>query len=233
MKDVSTTTTAARQLPGRRTTVALKIVMAVTGIIFLLFVLAHMYGNLKALSGQQAFDDYAHHLRVLGEPMLPYSGFLWVMRIGLIVSLVLHVWAAVVLARRNRGARHQKYVMKKNVTSTLSSRTMMWGGLALLLFIIFHILQFTTLTIEVGGSFDSPHERFVAAFEVWWLVALYVVAMVALGMHLRHGLWSSVQTLGWSSRTRQPVIKAVALAVALVIVVGFLVPPLAIAFGIV
>lgn len=207
--------------------------MAVTGVIFLLFVLAHMYGNLKALSGQQAYDDYAHHLRVLGEPMLPYSGFLWVMRIGLIVSLVLHVWSATLLTRRKRAARTQKYVMKKSVASTLSSRTMMWGGLAILLFLVFHILQFTTLTIEVGGSYDSPHERFVAAFGVWWLVAIYVVAMIALGMHLRHGIWSAVQTLGWSNRKRQPMIKAAALAVALLIVVGFLLPPLAIAFGIV
>ncbi|WP_454084099.1 succinate dehydrogenase cytochrome b subunit [Georgenia sp. Marseille-Q6866] len=230
---MSTTHTAARQVKGRRTSVALKLVMAVTGVIFLLFVLAHMYGNLKALSGQQAFDDYAHHLRVLGEPMLPESGFLWVMRLGLVVSLVLHVWSAIVLARRNRGARTQKYVMKKSVSSSLSSRTMMWGGLALLLFIVFHILQFTTLTIEVGGSFDSPYDRLVAAFETWWLVAIYVVAMVALGMHLRHGIWSATQTLGWSNRTRQPMIKAVALAVAILVVVGFLVPPLAIAFGLV
>ncbi len=218
---------------GRRTTVTLKIVMAVTGIIFLLFVLAHMYGNLKALSGQSAFDDYAHHLRVLGEPLLPYSGFLWIMRIGLIVSLVLHVWSALQLNRRNRGARSQKYVMKKSVTSTLSSRTMGWGGLALLLFIVFHILQFTTLTIEVGGSFDSPYDRLVAAFETWWLLAIYVLSMIALGMHLRHGVWSAVQTLGWSNRKRQPAIKATALVVALVVVVGFLVPPLAIAFGLV
>jgi len=230
---VSTTQTAARQVKGRRTTVALKIVMAVTGIIFLLFVLAHMYGNLKALSGQEAFDGYAHHLRVLGEPMLPYSGFLWVMRIGLIVSLVLHVWAALSLGRRNRAARSQRYVKKKAVASTLSSRTMLWGGIALLAFIVFHILQFTTLTIEVGGSFDSPYDRLVAAFETWWLLAVYVVAMVALGMHLRHGIWSATQTLGWSNRDRQPAIKATALVVALVVVVGFLIPPLAIAFGLV
>ena len=230
---MSTTQTAARQVKGRRTSVALKIVMAATGVLFLLFVLAHMYGNLKALSGQEAFDGYAHHLRVLGEPMLPYEGFLWVMRVGLIVSLVLHVWAAAQLTRRKRAARTQKYVVKKSVASTLSSRTMMWGGLAILLFLVFHILQFTTLTIEVGGSYDSPYERFVAAFEVWWLLALYVVAMIALGMHLRHGIWSAVQTLGWSNRNRQPALKAAALVVALIIVVGFLLPPLAIAFGIV
>src|SRR5690625_376343 len=192
---VSTTTSAARQVKGLRTTVALKIVMAVTGIIFLLFVLAHMYGNLKALSGQEAFDDYAHHLRVLGEPMLPYSGFLWVMRIVLVVSLVLHVWSAARLTRRKRGARTQKYTVKQAVAPTLSAGRVLWGAIALLLCVLAPLLQFRTLTIEVGGSFGRPRERFVAAFEVWWLLASSVVAMVAPGMHLRHGVWSAVQTL--------------------------------------
>ncbi|MEE6280565.1 succinate dehydrogenase cytochrome b subunit [Georgenia sp. MJ170] len=228
---MSTTKTAARQVAGRRTTVALKLVMAATGIIFLLFILAHMYGNLMALGGQQAFDDYAHHLRELGQPMLPYEGFLWIMRVGLVVSLVLHVWAAVSLARRARGARSQRYTVKKAVGSTLSSRTMRWGGLTILLFVIFHIMQFTTLTIEVGGSFDSPYDRVVAGFSVWWVVAIYVVAMLALGMHLRHGIWSAVQTLGWSNRKREPALRATSLVIALVVVVGFLAPPLAIAFG--
>lgn len=230
---MSTTLTAKRQLVGRRTTVALKIVMAGTGIIFLLFVLAHMYGNLMALGGQQVFDDYAHHLREIGEPMLPYSGFLWIMRVVLLVSLVLHVAAAIALTRQARGARSQRYTMKKAVGSTLSSRTMRWGGVALFAFIVFHLLQFTTLTIEVGGSFDSPYERVVAGFSAWYIVLIYVVAMIALGMHLRHGIWSSIQTLGWSSRTREPALRATALVIALVVVVGFLAPPLAIAVGII
>lgn len=233
MSSVSTTQTAARQVVGRRTTVALKIAMAGTGIIFLLFVLAHMYGNLMSFGGQQAFDDYAHHLREIGAPMLPYSGFLWIMRVVLLVSLVVHVVAAVILTRRARGARSQRYTMKKAVGSTLSSRTMRWGGVAIFAFIVFHLLQFTTLTIEVGGSFDSPHQRVVAGFSVWYIVLIYVVAMIALGMHLRHGIWSSIQTLGWSNRTREPALRATALGIALVIVVGFLAPPLAIAFGII
>jgi succinate dehydrogenase / fumarate reductase cytochrome b subunit len=227
------TTSAATALAGRRTTVALKLVMAVSGLLFLAFVLAHMYGNLKMFAGQEGFDGYAEHLREMGEPILPYGGFLWIMRVGLVVALVAHVWAAVVLWRRAGRARGTKYVKKKAVTATLSSRTMRWGGVALLAFIVFHLLQFTTHTVEVGGSFDSPYDRMVAAFSQWWLLLVYVVAMVALGMHLRHGIWSAVQTLGWSTRSREGLVKKSAVAVAVVVVVGFLAPPLAVFLGII
>ncbi|EYR65260.1 succinate dehydrogenase [Actinotalea ferrariae CF5-4] len=206
--------------------------MAITGGLFVLYVLAHMYGNLKVFSGQEAFDGYAHHLRELGEPLLPYSGFLWVMRIGLVVALVVHVWAAVSLWRRANHARSTRYVKFRPVQATWSSRTMRWGGVALLLFVIFHLLQFTTMTIQVGGSFDSPYDRVVAAFSTWYILAIYVLSMLALGMHLRHGIWSAVQTLGWSTRRREPAIKRTALVIALIIVVGFLVPPIAIFLGV-
>lgn len=219
--------------PAGRTSVGLKVVMATTGVLFLLFLLAHSYGNLKAFAGQAAYDGYAEHLRTFGEPILPRSGFLWVMGVVLIVSVVLHVWAAVVLWQRAHRARSTPYVAFKPVQATLSSRTMRWGGLTILLFVIFHLLQFTTGTIQVGGSFDSPYQRLVAAFQVWYVVAVYALAMLALGMHLRHGIWSAVQTLGWSTRAREVPIKRTALVVALVVVVGFLAPPVAILFGLV
>lgn len=225
---MSTGTTLTRR--ASRTSVGWKIAMAVTGVIFLGFVVAHMYGNLKVFAGQAAFDDYAHHLRILGEPYLPHSGFLWIMRTVLLVSLVIHVWAALILWRQAHQARTTRYAMFKPVQATWSSRTMRWGGLAVLLFVIFHLLQFTTLTIEVGGSFDSAYNRIIAAFEAWYITAIYAAAMVALGMHLRHGLWSAVQTLGWSTRRREPAIKAAGLAIAVTIVAGFLVPPVAIFF---
>ncbi|MEE6273707.1 succinate dehydrogenase cytochrome b subunit [Georgenia wangjunii] len=230
---MSTTTSARKRVTARRTTVALKMAMAVTGVLFVLFLLAHMYGNFKVLSGQEAFDGYAEHLRELGEPLLPYAGFLWIMRLVLVASLVVHVTATVILWRRASRARGTRYTVKKAVGSTLSSRTMRWGGLALLAFIVFHILQFTTLTIEVGGSFDSPYDRMIAGFSQWYILLIYVVAMVALGMHLRHGIWSAVQTLGWSSGKRQRDIKRAALAVAVIVVVGFLAPAFAIFFGII
>ena len=117
MTDVSTTTLVSGAR-STRTTIAWKMLMAVTGVVFLLFVLLHMYGNLKAFTGHDAYNDYAEHLRTLGEPMLPYSGFLWVLRIVLIVALVLHVWAAVMLTLRVRRARTVRYRVKKNLAST-------------------------------------------------------------------------------------------------------------------
>ena len=113
---------------GARSTIALKMLMAVSGIIFILFVLVHMYGNLQAFAGHDAYNEYAEHIREIGEPMLPHEGLLWIIRVGLIVSLVVHVYCAVALWRRAGRARTVKYHVKKNLTSTFSSRFMRWGG---------------------------------------------------------------------------------------------------------
>ena len=210
----------------------MKMVMAVTGAFFVFYVLMHMYGNLKMFAGQAAFDEYAHHLRVLGEPILPYSGFLWVFRVLLLVSLVAHAYSAFYLWSRAQGARTTKYQVRKAAAATISSKFMRWGGVALLLFIAFHLLQFTTNTIRVNGDFGSPYQRVVAGFQVWWVVLIYVLALTALGMHLRHGVWSASQTLGWTGTTRaRRTANAVAVTIAAVVVVGFLLPPLSILFG--
>ena len=210
----------------------MKLVMAVSGALFVFYVIAHMYGNLKVFGGQQAFDDYSEHLRSLGEPILPYSGFLWVMRLLLVVALIAHVYAAFYLWSRAQGARNTRYAVKKAAAATVSSRFMRWGGVALLLFLVFHLLQFTTNTIRANGDYGSPYQRVVAGFQVWWVVLLYVAAMIALGMHLRHGIWSAAQTLGWTSSARaRNSANAVAILVAVVVVAGFLLPPLSILFG--
>ena len=233
------TTTRTPQLVtgarGARSTIAIKLTMAISGLIFLGFVLTHMYGNLKALAGHEAFNEYAEHLRTLGTPMLPYSGLLWVIRVVLIVSLVVHVGAAVVLWRRAAAARTQKYVVKKNLGSSLSSRTMRWGGLTILLFVIWHLINFTIGKVNVsGGSTSDPYNLLVDTFAVWWMTLIYLVAMVALGMHLHHGTWSSMQTLGLTStaasRRRA---KAAGWIVAVVIAGGFSLVPLLVLAGIV
>lgn len=229
--------TTTRRSPGRTstlTTVAMKVVMATSGTFFVVFVLFHMYGNLKVFAGQQSFDDYAHHLRTLGEPILPYAGFLWVMRLALITALVAHVYSALYLWRRARAARGSSYAVKKAAVATLSSRTMRWGGVALLLFVVFHILQFTTMTIEINGSFDSPYDRLHAAYQVWWVTAIYLGALVALALHLRHGVWSALQTLGLTGSPRAARnANLAAVSVALVTAVGFALPPLSIQFGLI
>jgi len=231
---VATSTVPAGQISARRTTVAMKMVMAVTGALFVLYVLMHMYGNLKLFGGQAAYEEYAHHLRVLGEPILPYSGFLWLFRTALIVAVIAHIYSAFYLWSRAQGARTTRYQVKKATSSTLSSRTMRWGGVALLLFIIFHLLQFTTNTIQVNGIHSSSYVRVVSSFQVWWVVLIYVLAMGALAMHVRHGIWSASQTLGWTSTARsRRLANQLGVVVATVVAVGFLLPPLSIFFGLI
>ncbi len=234
------TTTRPELVKGSRaarTTIALKILMALSGLLFIGFVLGHMYGNLKAFAGEESFNEYAHHLRELGEPMLPYEGFLWIMRVGLIAALVVHVGSAVALWQRAAKARPVKYAVKKNRGSSLSSRTMRWGGLTLLVFIVWHLLNFTIVKInpsngETGG--ENPYALLVETFDLWWMTIIYLVAMVALGLHLHHGTFSSLQTLGLTnsavSRARA---RAAGWVVAIVVAGGFSLVPLSVLVGII
>lgn len=223
-----------------RTTIALKILMAASGLIFVLFVLVHMYGNLKAFQGEITYNTYAEGLRTLGEPELPYGGALWIIRTILIVSLVVHVACALVLARRARAARPIAYQVKKHTGAIPASRLMRWGGLTLLLFIIWHLLEFTIVKINVGSGgqnasiTQSPYQLIVHSFNVWWLTAIYLVAMAMLGAHLHHGVWSSMQTLGVtnSARSRRTA-KQFAFALAVIIAGGFSLVPLFIAVGVI
>ena len=177
--------------------------MAVTGIIFIGFVLVHMYGNLKAFAGHDAFNEYAEHLRTLGEPLLPHEGLLWIIRAVLIVSVVVHIACAVALWRRAKRARTMRYVVKKNKHSTFSSHWMRWGGIALLLFIVWHLLNFTIVKVNPdGGETNDPYDLLVDTFDLWWMTLIYLAAMLALGLHLRHGVWSAAQTLGLTNNDK-------------------------------
>ena len=218
-----------------RSTIALKIAMAVSGLVFLGFVLLHMYGNLKAFAGHDAFNEYAEHLRELGEPMLPGSGALWLIRAVLVVSLVVHVYAALTLWRRAKRARTVKYVMKKNTGGTLASRMMRWGGVTLLLFIVWHLLHFTVGKVNPqGGTTDDPYRLLVDSYEVWWMTLIYLAAMAALGAHLHHGIWSAAQTLGWTGNARSRLAaKRISFVTALIVAVGFSLVPVAVLAGVV
>ena len=221
---------------ARHSTIVWKFAMALTGVVFVGYVIAHMYGNLKVFGGQAAFDGYAEHLRELGEPILPHEGALWLIRVVLILSLVVHTVAAYRLWARAAGARSHRYAMKKATRSTLSSRTMRWGGTALLLFIVFHILNLTTGTISPGGASDSPYQRMLNSFSPanWWVTVIYLLALVALGMHLRHGVFSSAQTLGYtSSQSARAFWNRVGWVVAVVVSGGFAIVPLSIILGLV
>jgi succinate dehydrogenase / fumarate reductase cytochrome b subunit len=218
-----------------RSTIFLKLTMAVSGAIFILFVLLHMYGNLKAFAGHDAYNEYAEHLRTIGEPMLPRTGLLWVIRAALVVSLVVHVYAAATLWRRARAARTTRYVVKKNNHSTLASHLMRWGGLTLLLFIIWHLLNFTIGKVNVtGGATSDPYNLLVDSFSVWWLTLIYLVAMAMLGAHLHHGVWSAAQTAGLTntahSRARW---KTFGFVLAVIIAGGFSLVPIFVLAGVI
>jgi succinate dehydrogenase / fumarate reductase cytochrome b subunit len=231
-----TTTTKSPAVRARTSTIVLKLAMALTGLVFIGYVVLHMYGNLKVFAGQEAFDEYAHHLRVFGEPMLPRKGLLWGMRVLLLLSLAVHAFAAFKLWARNQAARSYPYSHKKAVAATISSRTMRWGGVSLLLFVIFHLLHLTTRTITPGGDSDSPYERMVNGFqpEQWYVVLIYLAALVALAMHLRHGVWSAGQTLGLTnSAASRQAFNAAGFGLALLVAGGFAIVPLSVLFGIV
>lgn len=209
--------------------------MAISGLIFIGFVLTHMYGNLKAFAGHDAFNEYAHHLRTFGEPMLPYTGLLWIIRVVLLGSLVVHVSCALALWRRAQHARPVKYVMKKNSHSTWASHLMRWGGVTLLLFIVWHLLNFTIGKINVtGGDTNDPYNLLVDSFDTWWLTLIYLVAMAMLGAHLHHGFWSSMQTMGLTNNERSRArAKTVGLVLALIITVGFSLVPIFVLAGVI
>jgi succinate dehydrogenase / fumarate reductase cytochrome b subunit len=222
-----------------RNTIALKMLMAVSGIIFIGFVLGHMYGNLKAFAGHDAFNDYAHHLREIGEPILPHEGFLWILRVGLLAALVVHAACAYALWRRAGKARTIKYVVKKNNASTFSSHWMRWGGVTLLVFVVWHLLNFTVGKVnpnsgETGSAAGDPYNLLVDTFDLWWMTLIYLAAMVALALHLRHGVWSAAQTLGLTNNDRaRRNANVIGYGLAVLIAGGFSLVPIFVLAGVI
>ena len=241
---MATSTLLKGETTARRTTVFMKFLMATTGALFVFYVLMHMYGNLKIFAGAPAFDEYAEHLREILVPILPYSGFLWLFRALLVVSLVVHAYAAFTLWSRANGARPQRYAVKNAAKGAARTKMMRWGGVTLLAWLIFHLVQFTIAKVNFNGAFSADKLKIdghpstgmlvIASFQLWWVVLIYLIALVALGMHLFHGVWSGAQTLGWTNTaTTRRLAHTAAHAVAGIVVVGFLLPPLAILFGLV
>jgi len=219
----------------RASSVALKIFMAVTGILLVLFLYLHMIGNLKIFFGETTFDHYAHWLRTIGEPLLPQQWYLWIQRGGLTIAVVGHIAAATILARRARRARPVKYAHRPKVQGSYAARTMRWGGVIILLFVIYHILDLTTLTLNPNAQDGKVYANVVADFAPhrWYVTLFYTLAIVAIGFHLRHGLWSALRTLGQQKPGGERVARATALVLSLVLVVGYLSVPFAVLTGLV
>ncbi|MEN8651840.1 succinate dehydrogenase [Streptomyces sp. 21So2-11] len=213
-------------------TVGKKTVMAVSGLIMLMYLVAHMAGNLKIFFGAGEFNGYAHWLRTLGAPVLHYEWGLWVVRVVLLAAVVLHGVAAYQLSRRDLGARPSKYVHKRRRAS-YATHTMRWGGIILALFIVWHLLDLTTLTVNENAQHGRPYENVVATFSTWYGNVIYIVAMLAVGLHIQHGFWSAAQTLGVGSAARERSLKITANVLALVLTAGFISVPVAVMTGVV
>jgi len=214
-----------------RTMVGKKIVMAVTGIVLVGFVIAHMLGNLKIFLGAEAIDVYAAFLRTMGEPLLPYSVLLWVVRVVLLACVALHITAAVQLTRMNWAARPQAYHTKDSIATTYAARTMRWSAIILVLFVVYHLLHLTAGVVGFRpGEFRdlSVYHNVVAGFSVWYVSLFYIVAMACLCLHLDHGVWSLLQTLGWNNARTTRALRVLSRGVALVVFLGFISVPVAV-----
>lgn len=181
-----------------RSAIGKKAVMAVTGLILFGWIFLHMIGNLKLYLGPEHMNEYARWLRTIGTPAAPETTALWVVRMLLVVCVVLHIHAAYALTVMNRRARPVGYRERDYLSATYAARTMRWGGVIILLFIFYHLAHLTFGGHVTPAPFveNDPYHNVVAGFQVWWVSAIYIVANLALGLHLYHGVWSMFNSLG-------------------------------------
>lgn len=203
-----------------QSTIGKKIVMAVTGIIGILFVLGHMSGNFLMFKGQGAMHDYALLLRT-SMPLL------WAIRLGLLAAVALHALAAYQLTMISRAARPQAYAQRRPQVTTFAARTIRWGGVLLLVFIVFHILHMTLGTVHPQFTHLDPYNNVRIGLANPAVAAFYILAMAALGLHLFHGTWAAVRTLGAARPSPQPLKRRLALVLAIVVAGGFIAIPVA------
>jgi succinate dehydrogenase / fumarate reductase cytochrome b subunit len=200
--------------------------MAVTGAMMFGFLVTHCAGNLQVFEGAEKMDDYAVMLRKFGS-------VLWIARFALLAALVLHIIAAIQLTKLKSDARPVAYVRKETVQASYASRTMMWSGPIIFAFLVYHLLHLTFGTVHPDFQELHPYENVVAGFQVPVVSIAYIVAMLMLGFHLYHGLWSMFQSLGVNHPRYTPMIKRAAAVVTVLLVAGFISVPLAVLTGVV
>ncbi len=203
-----------------RSTIGMKVAMAVTGFILYGFVLIHMWGNLKIYLGREYFNNYSGFLREVGGPFLGHEQALWLVRLVLIVAVALHFYSALVVWLRDRASRPVGYGVKKDLAANFASRTMIWGGIIVAFFVIYHLLDFTIGTLNPSFRPGDPYDNVIASFRVVPVALFYMLAMVALGIHLFHGVWSMFQTIGWNGPRIDRVWRGLAVLTAVIFVLG-------------
>jgi len=215
------------------TSVGKKYIMAGTGVIWFLFLILHLWGNLHIYSGATYINDYAGFLRTVGEPFFGYSQLLWLTRILLAPALIVHAILAIQVKRQDAVGRPRGYAVRKNLQSTFASRTMIWGGVVIVLFLIYHLLDFTFGVVNPSYEPGNVYHNVIASFSLWPVSLFYILAMVAIGFHLYHGIWSTFQTLGLNSSRTTRFIRNLATFCALVLAIGNISIPVAVLTGIV
>jgi len=215
-----------------RTTVGRKVLMAVTGFILLGFVIVHMIGNLKAFFGPEYFNTYAEELRALGAPFFGHEQALWVFRIVLLVSVLIHAIFGIQLWLLSRRARPVGYEKTPHLETSASSRTMRWGGLLIGVYVVYHLMHLTIGNANPDFIPGDAYHNMVVGFQSVLAAGAYVAAVAILGLHLNHGIWSALQTLGLNHPKYNPWRRGIATAIAIVLFVGFATVPVAVQLGV-
>jgi succinate dehydrogenase cytochrome b subunit len=204
-----------------------KIVMAVTGVALFGFVVGHFIGNLQIFLGREAMNAYAVFLR----EFLHGAG-VWLARGGLLVAVALHIWAATSLTLMNRAARPVGYQERRDLAASYASRTMRWSGVILALFVVYHLMHLTWGTAHPDFRHGDVYHNFIVGFQQPLVSFFYIAAMISLGLHMWHGVWSMMQTLGLSHPRYNPWRRAFAVAITLVVVLGNIAFPVAVLTGV-
>lgn len=215
-----------REPSFRESTLGKKILMAGTGLVLFGFVLGHLAGNLLVFRGPEKLNAYAKFLH-------DNPGLVWTSRLVLLASVLVHIVTTVQLARRRHAARPIPYEREESRVSTYASRTMFFSGPLIALFVVVHLLHLTTGTIHGSFDYENVYRNVISGFRVWPMAIAYIVAMLAIGLHLSHGIWSVVQTLGANHPRIDRKLRRAAFLAAGAIVLGYISIPLAVIAGLV
>jgi len=226
-----------------------KFLAAVTGLILFGFLVGHMAGSLKVFTGSTEvsavndageavehqiphIDEYGQFLKEAGAPILPAGMGLWIARSVLLIALIVHVTVVIQLSAQSRAARPVGYVRSKKAAASMSAQYMMFSGFAILGFVVFHILHFTTGHIQLGEfEHGAVYSNLSHSFAKWWVALGYTLMMVVIAFHLYHGIWSLFQTLGLDNPDRNKMLRGFAVAAAVALAIGFAIVPLSFMSG--
>jgi succinate dehydrogenase / fumarate reductase, cytochrome b subunit len=216
----------SRALTFYSTSIGKKVVMAITGLILFGFVIGHMLGNLQVFMGANQMNAYAAMLKA-------NATLLWGVRIVLLVAVILHIVAAVQLTRMSQRSRPEGYHYKDVIQADYAARTMRWSGPIIAVFVIYHLLHFTTGSVHPRFDVHDVYRNVISGFRVWPVSLFYIIAMVALAFHLWHGVWSMFQTLGLINPKSDKIIHRLAAITTLALVIGFISIPMAVLAGLI